>query len=1025
MKYFKGVFLLLLLVLPSQLCAQTLSRCEYWFDDDFANRKNISISGTDAEFSRSIDTESLDVGLHRFNIRVRQSDGKYSGVSTSTFQKVASGEVKWLEYWFDGDRDNVKRMAGKEGYDGDGYKFVDEADISGLDVGMHNMFFRGVSDNGLVVTAVSVAPFQKYTSGVIKWLEYWIDGDIENSQKLDAVAANGGKEYRIVTDIDFSTLPVGQHRLSMRAVNEDGLVATAVTTTPFIKQGSGEVQWLEYWIDGDKAHSKKVKGSPASDGNGYTFVKNLDLSTVSPGHHRFYFRSMGANASLSTSVTSAPIIVKSRYDNPEGVTVDSYSFTVDDKEPIERPVVNKKDIVNIPFSLRTQGLSMGEHTLKAKFTNSLGLSTSFEQAFTVVPPDNPSINLECWSYNTYVWVKYNSIPNDKQYEIIERGSDGVERVIGSWTANRWITTLYPDIIENYCYPKAEGVATYYIKARYVDRNGFEDFVTSNEVTINNISPSNEDIYGGIVGQVKFNDNNNNSLLSPHKRLKVKFSDNGEEVSVQPNGTFHRDNIPLGTTVTMSIDDDDYYTYESLTVVVDKKTRNNLLIINATVHDDVAVSVDNEDYDLTANNFTIDGRVFDMDVKNLTDDVWTGIVDVIAIKKKDFRGNIEDLFNSARPYYNVGYSYIENLQRNNYKHITIEVGALPIGKNDEEFIFFFMTQKDDQSNTKQYKQLVFESSYIHNPMALFMSPDPEIDDVEYPSLNDFIYGIYKIMKELDTWQGPFCKAIKKINDKWEKFMEDGDLEQFESFIPEIFIIFNKDIKNIYKDLSKDTKSVREFYGRIKDISDMHHNKPFDNFLLVCKNIFKDFGKYGPLKDNPFAQIYLLYLDAAEEAVNKINAYQSTWTDIQLGDIFSNDNITFKIEAIRNYGWFNLYSESVSGAEIVERIDDIQIFLENTKDQQLVASYTARVNEENSNEVVLRRERLLPSTYDIGYPSNRFWMEITWNSGRVSRFPLYDNYTKWDRNGQDVNAITLKLKTTTYPLDHKIEIIEYYE
>ena len=226
--------LLLLMLLPLCGFAQTLTQYEYWFDDDFAGRRIASLSGKEKDLTVTIDTYFLETGLHRLNLRVKQSDGKYSAITTSSFLKVVMGEAKWLEYWFDGDETNKKRIAGTAASDGNGYVFNSEVDISELSVGNHQLYYRAVSDNGLISTAVSVSPFLKLVTGEAKWLEYWFDGDRANKKRIAGTKASDGNGYVFNNELDVSGLDPGHHRLYYRAVSDNGLVSTSVSTSSVV-----------------------------------------------------------------------------------------------------------------------------------------------------------------------------------------------------------------------------------------------------------------------------------------------------------------------------------------------------------------------------------------------------------------------------------------------------------------------------------------------------------------------------------------------------------------------------------------------------------------------------------------------------------------------------------------------------------------------------------------------------------------------------------------------------------------------
>ena len=852
----------------------------------------------------------------------------------------------------------------------------------------------------IVACLLCLLPALTYAQSLTRY-EYWFDDDFAGRVSGNLSGASDAVSLSIGTD----QLENGVHKFSFRARQSDGKYS-AITSSLFLKLSAGTATQLEYWIDGDYEHARTISGELASDGKDYLFVTNLALGQVSPGHHRLYCRPVSNSRITAGAVTSVPIIVKSRYNNLTNMVVTDYSIAVDDEEPILKPIVNKKEIVNINDSYDARSLSLGEHTLKTSFKNSLGVSTILEQPFTVVQMEAPSITLTCWSYDEWLHLKFNTIPNDVNYSIIERGTDGVERII-----MRNKGSFFPEIIDATPEPYTYGVATYYIKASYTDRYGNEQNVISNEVTLQNTSPKEEDIFGCIVGRVVFNDKGLTTLLPPHKRLYVNLNDGvkTEKVVVERNGTFNHDYIPFGTTMTLTIEDDDYYTYESVTVDVDKATRSQIQTIHATARDDVAINVSNEDnekHDLLATSFTNDvPRVIEMNVVNMTQFSWTGVIELIAFKKDKTTKDMT--FNPAKPYYHVGTAYIKNLGNAKSTHVSIAMENFPIIKEQEDYLFYIVTQKEDKSNTKQFKELAFEDyKNFANPMLIPMYPDPEIDGVDYSDIDDFIVAIFKVMNECDTWCGPFSGAIQSLPKKIDKYKKDKDIKAFMYDMPGLFIGLSDDLRKMYKNARKELKPIQEFYEGAKAIVEFGEKEPFDNFLTACKYVFKYYGKYS---NDPFVGVYKLYLEAAEHAVDKIMDYQKYLIDVQLGEIFYNNNITFKIKVTKENRFD--YDDHCAGALIASRIDNVQIYLENGIDQVEMATYTATGTWDN-NEAIL--QRILPPTQEVdkGYKTKRFWMDIKWKNGRVSRFPLYEDFTKWDKPGQDVRCITLELFTNSY-------------
>ena len=77
----------LLCLLPTLTYSQSLTTYEYWFDDSIGSRQSGSLSGTNTVVKLSVGTDQLDNGVHKFSFRAKQSDGKYSAVTSSLFLK--------------------------------------------------------------------------------------------------------------------------------------------------------------------------------------------------------------------------------------------------------------------------------------------------------------------------------------------------------------------------------------------------------------------------------------------------------------------------------------------------------------------------------------------------------------------------------------------------------------------------------------------------------------------------------------------------------------------------------------------------------------------------------------------------------------------------------------------------------------------------------------------------------------------------------------------------------------------------
>lgn len=841
--------------------------------------------------------------------------------------------------------------------------------------------------------------------GYAQTLEYWFDDQF--AQRTTTTIASTDAMQELELDLrDNAKFPTGFHTLNMRVTI--GGKPSAVYSSGVLKLAAGKISKLEYWLDDDLAHSKTIGGKESTDGTQFQFLDSLDLTDATPGYHLLHCRAVSNSGKTASAVITTPIMVKSLYNSKAAnAKMVSYTIAIDNGKPMEMPIINDKpEGTNVVHTVDARNLTPGEHTLKASFKNSFGVSTMIEEPFRVEAPESPTLTVTAWlKNNNWLELEFNSIPNDVSYVIMEKCTDGKDRMIWKYEGS-----VFPNTITALPDNAVRGKFIYYVIAKYIDRSGNEKEIISDEVAETKwISP--ESTYGCIVGKVNFSDMEQTALLSPHKQLFVIFSDGTENkrMLVNTNGTFKLDYIPFGTTWTLTIEDDDYYTYESITVDVDETTRNKIQTINATARDDVALNVSNERFDLICDRYERwEDRTFELTVRNniSTYETWSGILEIIAFKAKD-ASNIEMItddevtFSSAKPYYHVGSAYIKSLNFGETTDISITLENLPILKKDEKFVLYFVTQKEDKSTTKQYKQLVFNypkgDERFGNPKTLTIAPDPKIDGTEYVDIDEFITEILKIMKECDTYNGPFSKALLSVPDKIVKSEWKKKDNAFLYTMPAILLSFTNDLKKVYKGASKLTKPIRDFYDELKDAYDITvnpNNSPFDKFLKFSKNVFKTYGKYS---GDPFAKLYTLYMDVTEKAVDKIMEYQDKLINEQIGDIFMSNDITFKIK-VANY----------DASSYADDIDFVDIYMETLNGgSPLMARYHA-IREKGSKEVKLSRTFINQNQGQFGQDLKEFYMTIFWKNGRVMHIPLNEPFSKWDKNGQNVRNITVNLK-----------------
>ena len=660
----------------------------------------------------------------------------------------------------------------------------------------------------------------------------------------------------------------------------------------------------------------------------------------------------------------------------------------------------------------------------------------------------PSINLTVNERHGLLVASFNSISNDLRYRLNEKSSTGARRKL--YETHR---SHYPNTIRTFDILPADGTYSYYVSAVYTDENGNEKGVKSNEVSItfkSDATEEDEPKYGSIVGRVTFN-NMTEFELAPHINIDVVFSDDGSKVRLEPNGTFHRDGITIGQSVTLHIEDDDYFTYKPITLVVTEDTQNEVQVIEATARENINVTVSENSFDLKIENFVNAApEYFEMDVVNTKNQPWTGIMELIAFKSKDAK-KIEKLmdsgvsFSTAKPFFIVGRAYIEKLSTGATKHLKIEITDFPALKNDEYYKFYFVSKRSEQSMSSNYKIVSFRDKDLHNPMEVLMTAqEPKYKSVKFPEipseLDAYLMDVFDTMKTFDKIDGPMGEVCQKLAELMEQYERKRDLEEFYGNLPDILKSFKVDLANAVKDVKDFTdifEKARKFYKELETAYNLlNPNKTkrdeVKSFVTICKKIWE-------LSGDPFSKIYCCYLDVLEKSADKILKLQEKLVDAQIDDIFNNNEITFKLRVAheRNIDDYITFSTYYYGPEYVDdRIKDIEIHMVTMKPYATpeltqieysshpsngIESWAAyQVSSYDGDAVVLRRDNSRSMiNVNMDYTMVRFWMKIRWKNGRVSTIPLYRDCTDWDITGQGARAvITVTLESTTYPMDDKI-------
>ena len=348
----------------------TSSALEYWFDDDFANLASFPIDmASDTMQVMTLDMsdeERFPVGIHQINMRVVNNGGIYSPTYSSLVLRVPSGtgEPK-LEYWFD---DEVSKSStlpiaidttAVQKFD------IDLGDLNDLPLGIHKLSMRVARGNQYSPVYNSLVLRVPDEAGDPK-LEYWFDDEISKSSTLP-LAMDSTAVQKFDLDLgNLHDLPLGIHKLSMRVAR--GNQYSPVYSAPVLRLRGGVNNKLTYWLDDDYANRHHLFTTGLSTEGAY-FKTKLDLSTASPGMHRFHFCISNKDAESGT-VYEMPILVTRRYNNQTDVTIVNQSYWLNDADAVVYAVTNPKSLFTQTYNLNPANYEVGQYAFHVQYKNS-------------------------------------------------------------------------------------------------------------------------------------------------------------------------------------------------------------------------------------------------------------------------------------------------------------------------------------------------------------------------------------------------------------------------------------------------------------------------------------------------------------------------------------------------------------------------------------------------------------------------------------------------------------------------------
>ncbi|MBR6715852.1 MAG: hypothetical protein IKI83_05335 [Prevotella sp.] len=886
-------------------------------------------------------------------------------------------------------------------------------------------------------------------------LEYWFD-DLYDLRNTTPIATSDAEQELNLDLRDNTKFPMGFHKLNMRV--NTGRFPSAVSSSAVLKLAAGNISQLEYWVDDDIANrkianSKTISGKASNDGGStYQFFDDLDLTDVTPGYHRLYYRAVSNSKRTTSAISMTPIMVKSMYsqENTGDLTVTEQAYWFDDEEPEIISVADPKNVISYekqPYTFDTRKLADGQHTLHMQFGNSAGVWSETESStFTKTRVNAPMIAVNASVEEGVVTLKFNSLPYGQRYIIHRKYPSGKEYKVGDIP---YFT--YPAALQSTDTP-APGTYTYYVEGFYTDADGEIQRIYSGDVPVTVEKAAKTLERGSVSVQLL-----QNGQKPKNNCLSIVYV-NGERVhdSGLAYGYFQLNNQPYGKELTIRVENSQWH-YNDVTVIMNENIDKQKLTINSTEEIVDEEQPENDSFDLfLTSNIEVTPNGLEMEVKHKSNKPWTGniIVKMISKKEKDFwdkemsgEGHSDWYFIDIpiiHPYKGVGgvYQYMTvanmevSLPDNKCQVFTLPFIDLPKKTKDEDYCLYVYSVK---KGTEQEKELVDQYLGRGFPFELTFNPSEYVLEHGFTSYMEGYGQVLKFMKKFSAWGDPFKLAWGSVSDEFKNYLKDleGHKWSFAELngqvvdisIKSVGMLLNCFFTDMDKAIVEHTKSIKanevytihgemeKLYNTIKGICEASQADDNHKFFEFAKLVL-GFAEKG----DPVLKVYKTYLDVGEamaNAVDEIDNYmegQWVWQRLIEGEgiykikvrKYSNDN---GVRYFRGEDFWPQKDYKHNG-----QIKSVRITLiapDGSSDGHKVESESYEPNYVG-DEVIIKNV-VFPEKYNTNYVGAEAWMTIEWNNKRVTHVPLLDKYfvklENFKQSSNDPLTMTVELQSET--------------
>lgn len=215
------LFCLVLILWTQAIFSQSITHYRYWFDDNFAGRTLVAVSGgTSFTLNQSINASAVSIGSHIVTFQFRDNNGKWSVPIATSFVKTKpfSSKIVGYRYWIN---DNFTAQVYKSLTPSSVQNITTSIDVSTATKGSNllTLQFRDSLGNWSVPIATSFVRASGISPQLVSY-RYWFNGDMANVTEVPITPPTNVLDGNLTLDASF--LGIGTHSVSTQYKNAQG-----------------------------------------------------------------------------------------------------------------------------------------------------------------------------------------------------------------------------------------------------------------------------------------------------------------------------------------------------------------------------------------------------------------------------------------------------------------------------------------------------------------------------------------------------------------------------------------------------------------------------------------------------------------------------------------------------------------------------------------------------------------------------------------------------------------------------------